>query len=482
MAKVRQIGAFRRMAAVQLDDVRVRRAIKGIPYVPRDCEPDVEHGLQQRRVLIVGPPMSGKTRLALQLARDIFPDHGCVDARDGTDLRAMLEVEPDESSLVVWLDDLVRFLGADGLNRNVLDLLYARGNVLIATIGSDSYDDLMADSAVRPAGWGVPAWFGVPIRLGDWSESEFDRAARRGVSEQTLATARHVGLPASVGGGPVLLRRLRAGTTTQPVGCAVVKAAVDWRRTGISAPLSRAVLVELLPAYLGSSPAATDPDAVPNGISWATTRVNGVALLDETESGFDVLDYAVEQLSAEDTPIPEPVWTAALGHARPQDLLNVGYQAASRHGRPDLAMAAYRRAAVSQDPDSAAVAEVALNSLSQQAEADADGATATTEYATSRARGLHGHRGNASRRARESSCELESGCAGPCANHHDAWRHRRSADIGDAEGRCQSRHGSPEASRPRGCNGRVATGPRLRSSGSGPGRRTVHGVGAQPSG
>jgi len=365
MASVRHTAEFRRTGTVQVEEVRGHRAIKGIPYVPRDCESDVKNRLQHRRVLIAGAAMTGKTRLALQLTRDIFPDHGFVDARDGTALRAMLEVEPAESNLVVWLDDLVRFLGTDAVTRDVLDLLHARGNVVVGTIGSASYDDLITEAALKPAGWGVPAWFGEPVRLTGWSEREFERAARRRVPEQTLASARRFGLSASVGGGPVLLRRFRAGNTTQPVGCAVVRAAADWGRTGTSAPLSRAGLLDLVPAYLVGAPGAVGPDALPTGLSWARTHVNGVALLQERDSGFDVLDYVQDHLDAEGWPIPPAVWDAAIAHPQvtARDLIDIGFQAAIGHGRSDVAIAAYRLAAGGPDSDLAAVAERSLKKL-----------------------------------------------------------------------------------------------------------------------
>lgn len=361
------MGAFRRTAGVQIEEVRGVRSIKGVPYVLRDCERDVERRLRDRRVLIVGPAMAGKTRLALQLTREIFPDHGFVDAADGTSLRTLLEVEPSDSRLVIWLDDLMRFLGDDPLTRVVLELLHSRGNVLIATMGTRSYEALTSTDAVQPFGWGLPAWFGEPVRLAGWSPGELDRAMHRGVAEQILASARRSGLSASVGGGPGLVRWLRSGGSNQPVGYALVRAAADWRGAGMSPVLARQTLVDLVPSYLNNVSAAADVDAVSNGLSWAATRVNGVALLEPHGDGYRLLDYVHEHLAAEASMIPQPVWDTAIARALPRELVDVGYRAAIRHDRPDIAKAAYRKAADSADPIAAPQAALCLARLHQRA-------------------------------------------------------------------------------------------------------------------
>jgi hypothetical protein len=109
-----------------------------------------------------------------------------------------------------------------------------------------------------------------------------------------------------------------------------------------------APLAALAPAYLSDRPGGrkVDEEALRQALDWATTRVNDtVALLEEADDGYSVLDYALDHLTAQHTPIPQAAWDAALEHAPPGDLVRVGYEAAIRYDRRDVAETAWHRSA-----------------------------------------------------------------------------------------------------------------------------------------
>jgi hypothetical protein len=323
---------LQRMGDVRIDDVRVHRAIVDVVYIRRDIEPEVERRLRaERRVLIAGPSMSGKTRLALEVTKRIYADHRLLVPKDGKALHALLAAGLTGARLVVWLDDLERYLAGDGLTTEVLDRFHKQGNVLVGTIRTAAYEALLPAGNPRPPGWDVPDWFGEPVRLTRWTDDDLDRAAAR-IPARVMAGVRRHGLSAYLGGGPLALKWLGTAETTRRFGYALVRAAADWRRIGASSPVPRPVLVALASVYLGEGSPGTDEEAVREGLEWATRKIDGtVALLEEGDGGYSVLDYALDFLASARTPIPRETWEAALEQAKPGDLVSLGYQVATEH-------------------------------------------------------------------------------------------------------------------------------------------------------
>lgn len=91
-----------RMGDVVVADVRVHRAIVDVDFISRDIEPEVERRLRaERRVLITGPSMSGKTRLAFEVTKRLYADHRLLVPRDGKALHALLAAGLAGAKLVV---------------------------------------------------------------------------------------------------------------------------------------------------------------------------------------------------------------------------------------------------------------------------------------------------------------------------------------------------------------------------------------------
>jgi hypothetical protein len=135
-----------------------RRDVAGPPdaeYVPRgDVDGRLHAALGKSSfVLVFGPARAGKSRTALEAARQIHPDAVVVAPRDAEGLRQLLELDPPllsrrsrvprwsrESRAVLWLDGLTRYLEA--LDDEVLDKI-RDGNIpvtVLATIREDEYD------------------------------------------------------------------------------------------------------------------------------------------------------------------------------------------------------------------------------------------------------------------------------------------------------------------------------------------------------
>jgi hypothetical protein len=58
-------------------------------------------------------------------------------------------------------------------------------------------------------------------------------------SSEVLAAVQQYGLAEYLGAGPLAVHKFEVGETTEPVGHALVRAAVDWRRSGLSRPIPK---------------------------------------------------------------------------------------------------------------------------------------------------------------------------------------------------------------------------------------------------
>jgi hypothetical protein len=107
-----------------LAQLRVHTAQVQVPYVQRDAEQIVAETLGPgRAVLLVGHSMAGKTRLAAQVVQQRIPDAALLVPESSQALRDLVGEGLDPAGVVVWLDDLERFLGPDGLTLGLLTRL-----------------------------------------------------------------------------------------------------------------------------------------------------------------------------------------------------------------------------------------------------------------------------------------------------------------------------------------------------------------------
>jgi hypothetical protein len=257
-ARVRRISDPLRLgvhpaAAVTRRDGRVDQ----LPaFIDRDRWPEVTAALVDPGfVLIVGESTAGKTRLAYEAMRACLPDHVCVSPQHPDVLRAALTATRQNRPSVLWLDDLERFLGLNGLSRaDLADLLDLGSVVVIATLRAQERQRFSArhdrnrggqDQHLVRSGREVLQAVTAEIRLDRmWSDRELD-SARAHDDDPRIAAAvagadRH-GIAETLAAGPQLLRDWQDAWSVAddpsaggPRGAALIAAAVDVRRAGIT--------------------------------------------------------------------------------------------------------------------------------------------------------------------------------------------------------------------------------------------------------
>jgi hypothetical protein len=162
------------------------------PYVTRD----VDEALRERvadggLILVVGDSTAGKTRAAFEAVRAVLPGHRVLAPPVGASLvPAPDAVERAGSPCVVWLDDLERYLGPDGLEPDVLDDFVRLHVPVVATMRLKPYETFSTD---RDSGVGSQV-----LRLAEvvdldrlWSERELARAEECDDSRIVDAVAHH---------------------------------------------------------------------------------------------------------------------------------------------------------------------------------------------------------------------------------------------------------------------------------------------------
>ncbi len=356
--------------AVGLDQLRVHAAQVQVPYIERDQQGKLEAAVGPgQAVLVVGHSMSGKTRLAAKVVKRKFPDALLVAAESGKALRELFDGGLDPAGLVVWLDDLERFLGADGLTVGLLNRLTTGGAIVVATIRVGQQELYRPWNELRPPEWEVLQRFSEISLQRRLTGPELGRVRAMVNDPGVLAAVDHYGLAEYLGAGPEALDKFEKGEIANPVGQALVRAAVDWRRTGLSRPVSQQVLATTLPTYLADRPGVPrTKQAIDEGLAWATARINEtVALLgsdftDPNRPVFEAFDYLIDQLAHTSTPVPEPMWALALEQAESAELFVIG-RAANQAGKLATAESAFRQAADEEDSEVAPLAAVYLGLL-----------------------------------------------------------------------------------------------------------------------
>ncbi|MEV8415569.1 hypothetical protein AB0P45_18395 [Streptomyces niveus] len=317
-------------------------------------------------VLLVGESTAGKSRCAFEAVRRELPEHWIIAPPAASDLSPVLAhvslPKPGRRRWVLWLDDLDRFLLPGGLDQGMLSALLEQRVVVMATMRSEVYGNY-SERALR----GVDAGVASVRRLGSrvlnlieplvldrqWSDTEMGKLRAHLAnpnSDSRLADASHHhgvhGIAEYLAAGPKLLEEFlttRRQPKGHPRGAALVQAAIDLARVGISTPLPAETLLELSACYLSAGDASRlQAESPEQALVWATEIQFGVAgmlVATDTTEAWRPFDYLVDAVAraVEATTIPNEVWEAAVTHANGgSELLPVG-RSAFRFGRLVLA-------------------------------------------------------------------------------------------------------------------------------------------------
>ena len=367
-------------------EARVHQTVLPIPYIHRDEEDTIGAHLRAGRpVLLIGSSMVGKTKMA---ARVIAEEFGSWPVAIPDSKTALADLDAKDVTLqhsVIWLDDIDRLIGAGGITDGALQRLAAAGNVIIGTIRAGAYDRFRPSDQLRPPEWDVLSVFEHVFISRDLTGNEQERLARAVTDPEIRDRIRAVGLGEYVGAAGQVAEALKLGAAgADSVGYALVLAAADWRRCGMTRPVPAAMLSPLAEPHLDQRRRAklSDQDIFSAGLAWATREINpNVSLLQPAgPDSYIVYDYALDLISHQGTPVPAASWAVVMTNADASELLDIGYTAEVTYHRTETAIRAFREAASSGHADAAPMAAVNLGVLLAE-QGDADGAKAAYQQA-----------------------------------------------------------------------------------------------------
>jgi hypothetical protein len=233
-------------------------------------------------------------------------------------LRELLDAGLELDGVVLWLDDLDRYLSGDNwLDPGLLDQVVSAGAVVVATVRQNALESYRPTDKEHPPQWETVSRFARVELPRLFSSAERERVEVQ-IPDVAVRAAERYGLPEYLGGGPDAVDAFDAGETQCPVGAALVRAAVDWRRAGVVRLVRLADLTSALPIYLAERhDVAIDDASVKLGVEWATKKINETVRLlspryshpaasdgaeatgmggDSSDSLFEAFDYLVDVL------------------------------------------------------------------------------------------------------------------------------------------------------------------------------------------
>jgi hypothetical protein len=207
-------------------EVRIVRAVVDLPYIRRDVEDKVRTYLASGQpVLLVGPSMVGKTRIAVTLVKEMLPTCDLL-IPDSKDALVSLGARATLRDSVIFLDDVDRLIGAGGITQSAFRHL-AEGNIIIGTIRALVYDTYQPTDRLRLPEWDVLSMFERIFVSRDLSPAEQGRLREVVDDASTRERILRTGIGEYVGAADRISEALLLGPSASPMGLALVQGAAD---------------------------------------------------------------------------------------------------------------------------------------------------------------------------------------------------------------------------------------------------------------
>ncbi|WP_158754372.1 tetratricopeptide repeat protein [Streptomyces sp. NRRL F-2580] len=387
-------------------ELGVHRSLPGpsgeqaIPYVLRDADRELREAVRSGMadggfLLLVGDSTAGKTRSAVQAIRSLLPSNRVLIPDPEDDLRELPDLVSNVADpVIVWLDDLERYLSANSVSVSLLAGLKGSKTLLMATIRDhvyDMYEDV--SRSYSPFDFGQAVDY-LHLQSGArvlnaarlvrfdriWSADELARAESTG--DALLIAAAESSGPHGVAeylaAGPKLHHELvRANRSSSsgghPRGVALVTAAIDLVRAGVRWPVPVSFLQELHQYYLTDP--ALRPEPWDSALQWVTAvrlGVTSMLLPGAIDGAWYPFEYLVDVVERDEDSqsVTDQAWKTALSITDTNETLLHILVAATHVDRADVVLAGAKELAASDFQGGALVYGLGLRSSGKSDEAE----------------------------------------------------------------------------------------------------------------
>ena len=289
-------GIYDSLVGKKLNELRVHNSDRDdSEFLPRDAQKKLIQNIEDRTpTLIVGPSMSGKTRLVVETVRKNYPFTPVWFPKGDDDIQRLVDAAqgPRRGSIII-LDDVDRFLSNQTLSLGQLNMWIRESCIVIATMMRSSYATWRDGAKDKPPGWDVANRFTI-LEM-DAFLTENEQVALSNSSYVDLAaTVEKVGLAPLLGGAPKVRQILEEGREQHLWGYALVRAAADWRRVGLG-PATKTQIQEV--ALVFKDDIAWGKPNWKKAWKWASHKLNDtVSLIRQTSPReWEVLDLVADE-------------------------------------------------------------------------------------------------------------------------------------------------------------------------------------------
>ena len=278
-------------------------------FLTRDAQKKLIQNIEDRTpTLIVGPSMSGKTRLVVETVRKNYPSTPVCFPKGDDDIQHLIDApQSRRRGSIIILDDVDRFLSNQTLSLGQLNMWIRESCIVIATMMKSSYIPWRDGAKDKLPGWDVVNRFTI-IQMGTLL-TENEQVALSNSRYADLAAVEKVGLAPLLGGAPKVRQRLEEGREQHLWGYALVRAAADWRRAGLG-PATKTQIQEV--ALVFKDDIAWGKPNWKKAWKWASEKTNDtVSLIRQTGSReWEVLDLVADEA---DWPLSQQTLEAMAG-------------------------------------------------------------------------------------------------------------------------------------------------------------------------
>ena len=291
-------GAATNINREPLESLRVHNSDRDVTeFVPRDIQDQlVKHLNNGTPVLIEGPSMSGKTRLAIETIRSHWPEAPFWFPRDEGDIEKLLNSSQQPApGTVILLDDIDRFLSNQSLTLGRLNQWINIPCAIIATMMHSQYVKHSDRANEKVPGWDAVNRFKILTLDPSLSTEELNAVKLTSYANQ-LSQIESIGLGPLLGCAEAVRIAFADELEKHSWSGALIKAAADWRRIDLG-PASREQLISFSLAHKSDAWETAETVNLDNAWEQATKLINHtISLLRQVgEDRWEVLDIIADE-------------------------------------------------------------------------------------------------------------------------------------------------------------------------------------------